>query len=243
MTLRAVLKSLDGLSEDLRKEYVERDGEFHLDVEGAEDTGALKRAKDHEKRARQAAEQRAKDLETQLQGIQDELDGLRKGAIPKADVEKLEASLKQRAEKVEKELREENARLSKSLDRTLVDGEALRLATEISKAPKLLLPHIRSRLTTEYDAETGEYVTRVLDEKGNVTDKTLADLKTEVLASKDFEAILVGSRASGGGAAGRNGGQGGARDTSKKDTFDYSAATPQQIAEHLKSKKQAEQGG
>src|SRR5690606_29103586 len=89
MALKSILESLDGLPEDIKKEYTEKDGKFYLDLEGLDDhpaVGALKRAKDHEKTLRQTAEgklREAEDKSTQLEGTIEEL---RTGAIPKDDV-------------------------------------------------------------------------------------------------------------------------------------------------------------
>ena len=105
MALKQILESLDGLHDTIKSEYKKGDdGKFHLDVEGGEDTGALKRAKDHEKSARQKAEQLLQEAQDKLVELSDERDGLLRGAIPKGDVEKLEASWKSKLATREKEL-------------------------------------------------------------------------------------------------------------------------------------------
>ena len=89
MALKSILESLDGLSEDIKKEYTEKDGKFYLDIEGLDlhpGVGGLKRAKDHEKNLRQKAEEKARELEDQLTAKDTEIEGLRTGAVPKDDV-------------------------------------------------------------------------------------------------------------------------------------------------------------
>jgi len=44
MALDLVVEKLDGLPEPVQKLYVEKEGKFHLDVAGVEDTGGLKKA-------------------------------------------------------------------------------------------------------------------------------------------------------------------------------------------------------
>jgi hypothetical protein len=52
MALDLIVDKIDGLSEPLRGLYVEKEGKFHLDVAGLEDTGGLK------KRCRESASAR-----------------------------------------------------------------------------------------------------------------------------------------------------------------------------------------
>ena len=59
-------KEFEKLSEALQAEYIEKDGVYVLDVDGDEDTGALKRAKDRETQKRKDAESRLSDLEGKL---------------------------------------------------------------------------------------------------------------------------------------------------------------------------------
>lgn len=69
MALKLLLDSLDGLDEALKSLYVEKDGKFHLDVTGIEDTSGLKSALQKERDAAKAERQRAKDLEDRFKDI------------------------------------------------------------------------------------------------------------------------------------------------------------------------------
>jgi hypothetical protein len=116
------------------------------------------------------------------------------------------------------------------------------MANEISVAPDLLLPHIKSRLTTEL--VDGEYVTRVLDREGKPSAHSIEELQKDVMQDKRYSAIIKGSKASGGGASGGTGAKpangSGAPAVDLSKPFDFNKATPQQIAERMKAKKAAE---
>lgn len=239
MALKSVLDKLDGLPADVSKEYKKgEDGKFHLDVEDFDaHPSALKlkegfkTAKDHEKNARQAAETKLKEIQTTLDTLTEERDGLLKGAIPKGDVDKLENSYKTKLATREKELTGQIEGLSAQLNEMLVDNVAHSMASEISTAPKVILPHIKGRLKVE-KGEDGKFVTKVLDGEGKPSASTLDDLKKEMIANKDFAAIVIGSKASGGGAGG---GQGGGGASGSK--LDYSKASPKEIAADIKARQ------
>jgi hypothetical protein len=244
MALKTTLETIEGLPEPIAKEYklTEVDGKkvYQLDLDGVEDTGALKRAKEHEKSARQAAEKQAKELAARQEAIQEELDQMRRGAIPKGDVEKLEGSWKDKLAKKEAELTGERDAALGTLKTLLVDNVAQSLASKISNSPDLMLPHIKARLMTEKTAEG--YVTRVLDKEGKPSALSIEELQKELTTDKRFAAIIIGSKASGGGATGGSGAGSGAPVVDPK--FDWAKATPSQIAAQLKALKEARgQGG
>lgn len=235
---KAMLEKIDGLSEEMKKEYKQgEDGKFYLEIEGIDShpsVGALKRAKDHEKQARTTAEKSLKEISDKLEALETERNDILRGAIPKGDVEKLEGSWKEKLAKREKELTEEITSLTGQLSKTLVDSVAQTMATKISKSPELLLPHIKARL--KMDKENGQAVTRVLDKDGNVSALTVAELEKEMVANPSFAAVIIGSKASGGGAGG---GQGGSGAPSK---IDFTKASPKEIAAHIKAQKEAAGG-
>lgn len=217
------------LPQHFQEEYEAGDnGEYTLKVEGGEDTGALKRAKDHEKTRRQAAEQKLKDLQTEMSDLQGEYDSLlndksKSGNLEKKWQEKLEAR--------EKELNTQVEQLNSQIHTLLIDNVADQLAAELSDSPSLIRPHIKSRLAVE--SVDGKATTRVIDADGEVSPLTLDELKTEFKSNPDFAAAIRGSNGSGSGANGGNGGNGGA--TPKKP--DFSNASPKEIADYLKSQK------
>lgn len=178
------------LSDELKKLYIADGDEFRLQVEGMEDTGALKRAKDHEKAERQKAEKRVRELTEEMEAK----------ARGNGDVKTLEDSWKQKLADKDKEHKLEVAKLRGQLETILVDNVADGLAKELSTAPSLLKPVIRARLRAE--EQDGNLVTRVLDGEGKPSALNLDDLKKEVIGNKEFAAILIGSKGSGSGAAG-----------------------------------------
>jgi hypothetical protein len=232
MALKAILESLDGLPDAIKSEYKKgEDGKYHLDVEGGEDTGALKRAKDYEKSTRQKVEKELADTKAQLEALTEERDGILKGAIPKGDVEKLEGSWKQKLEKREKELTDQLSALNGSLQTMLVDNVAQGLASKISKSPELMLPHIKARLKAEL--VDGKPTTRVLDKEGNISALGINELEAEMVSNPAFAPIIIGSKASGSGAGG---GQGGSGAPSK---LDFAKASPKEIAAHIRATKES----
>lgn len=72
MALAFKLKSLDGIEDAVKSLYVEKDGEFHLDVTGVEDTSGLKSALQKERETAKAERQRAKELEDKFKDIDPE---------------------------------------------------------------------------------------------------------------------------------------------------------------------------
>lgn len=209
MALKSVLTSLEGLSEELKKEYTEKDGKFYLNLEGLDDhpsVGALKRAKDHEKGLRQAAEAAQRAAEDKVVAKDTELEGLRTGAIPKADVDALRTSFETKQAEQQTAFDAKYGTLTSQIEKVMLDSAALKMATELSTVPSLMVPHIRSRLRLE--DVNGELVVHVADAAGKPSAATLDDLRNEMLQNKNFAPILIGSKASGGGANGGSGGGG-----------------------------------
>lgn len=167
----------EALSDELKGEYVagDKDGEFVLDVNGLpepEDTGPLKRALESEKNKHKDTKAKLADAETKI------------AEFPNVD------ELKAGHEK-------EVGKYKKFTETALIDGVANELAGKISTAPKLLAPHIKARLVADMSGD--EPVTKVLKD-GKPSDMTIDQLREEVVANPDFKAILIGSKASGGGA-------------------------------------------
>ena len=223
----------DKLPKALKSEYVEKDDEYILDIEGDEDTGALKRAKDREAQKRREAEKKLKEAQQELDDLQDN------DAKKRGDIETLEKSWKEKDEKKDKEHQEKLAAKDKFIHSSLVDAKALEIATKIATPGNsaLLLPHIKARLATDLEADTP--VTKVLDSDGKVSALTVAELEQEFVANKDFASIITGSKASGSGTAGNDKlPKGGA---SSGDEMDLSKATGSELVERIKAKKEAQE--
>lgn len=218
------------LSDALKAEYIEDGDGFRLDVDGDEDTGALKRAKDREAQLRKDAEKEAKELRERLESI--EGDDARK----KGDIATLEKSWQSKLEKQREEYEAKVSKLTSHTTKTLVDNVASQLAHKISNAPAIIMPHIKSRLIADFEGDTP--VTRVLGKDGKPSALTIDELANEFVANKDFSAIITASKASGGaGKPSQNGGGAPKFNGQSDKPADLSKMNPAELAAHLKEAK------
>lgn len=188
----------DKLSKDVQSEYKStpgNDDEYTLDLEGYEDPGELRRARDREKAdAAQAKKDKIK--------AEEELAELRRTTSRgTGDIAALEKSWKETADNRVNEAKGETKKTKAKLAKIMRDDVALRIATKISVSPDLILPHIANRLQAEIP-DDGDPLTRVLDKDGKPSASTVEDLEKEFVADPKFAAIIIGSKASGGGASG-----------------------------------------
>lgn len=215
MTLKLTLDSIEGLPADVAREYVEQDdGTYRLDVEGMEDTGALKRAKDHEKRRRQEAERKAAELQSQIDELQEQMDGLADPGKNKAD-DTLRRKLQEKIDALEGKLSTREQELLGEITRLTSTARAESLANELSDYPHLMLPHVKARLRTVI--EDGKAVVKVLDPDGDVGVMTLDELKKEFINTKEFAPLIRGGKGSGSGAPGN--GRGGSQGKTKLEDY------------------------
>jgi len=193
----------EALPEALQEHYKADGDNYLLD---SDDARELRAAKDRETEAARREKERA----DRLQAEKDEAERLRiEAETDKArkskDVEALETSWKADKEAAVNAEKAVTARREEQLRNLLVENVALSIANEISTSPKIILPHIRERLTAELDGD--KPLTRVLDGDGKPSAKSVDELKREFIDNKEFASIIKGSNASGGGASG--GGSGG----------------------------------
>ena len=117
-------------------------------------------------------------------------------ARKKGDFETLEKQYQDKIAKLEAEIVERD----KQRDSDLVKSEALKLASSLSDNEhnqEILQMLIEKRLT----AENGQI--KVVDDLGNATISTIADLKNEISTSSKFDSLITGTKASGVGATGQ----------------------------------------
>jgi hypothetical protein len=216
------------LSEHIKAEYIEDGDGFRLDIDGDEDTGALKRAKDREAQLR-------RDAEAKLREAQEELDRINgDDARKKGDIATLEKSWQKKLDDTKAEYEGKLGKLTSHTKTQLVDNVAQQIASKISNAPALLLPHIKARLAADFEGDAP--VTRILDKEGKVSAMTVEELSAEFVANKDFSAIITASKASGGAGRSSNQNGGGAPNQSDKPA-DLASMNPAQLAEHIKASK------
>lgn len=232
MALKRKLSKTDyeKLSADLKLEYAERDGDYILDIDGDEDTGALKRAKDREVQLRKDAETRARDLEEQLASISD-VDARKKG-----DIETLEKSWRKKAEESEAGYKGRIDKLTSYTVSQMIDGASKQIADKISTVPALMSRAIRDRLSVDFDGDTPTL--RVLDASGKPSAMTLDELSTEFVANREFSSIIMGPRSSGGGAL-RDVFQKAIGSASGDNPVILSTMSPRDLAERIRSSKES----
>jgi hypothetical protein len=222
MALRLVLDDLDGLPDDVAKEYVERDGKFYLDwVEAdglrVEDVGGLKTALEKERQLARESVARLKKYE----GIDDPAaarDALRKvGEMADWDPDK---EVSERMKAREKQLLEQHQRDTRVLEDKLENAESqlernliIAAATEaLQKAGgriHLMLPHVLGNVRMRRTDE-GAYLAEVVDEGGTprVGDSagnpmTIPQLVEEMRGRDEFTAGFDGTGQSGTGRDGK----------------------------------------
>lgn len=218
MALKKVLTSLDGLSDALKGEYKQVGDEFHLDVEG--DDTAAKLAQIAEKK-RIAEEHRVK-AERERDEAKEKLDEMRRGAIPKDDVQALEQSWKEKVEAANKAKQDAENSLMGEIMAITAGAAARQIASEISNAPDLMEPVIRKRLTTE--VVDGVRVVRVKDANGKPSAMSIDDLKAEIKADARYATVIIAGKGSGGGAGGNGGGGNGGGGAGTKKLSEMSEA-------------------
>lgn len=213
MALQFKLDTLDGLDESTSKMYQEKDGVFYLNIEGLpkdnsseyEDriqkmdskiTELLDEKKAAKKKADDAIEQARKDAE--------------EAARKSGDVDALDKSWQEKYSKREAELINDFEpkinQLQNLLHKKTVMASAIEIASDLALpgSAKALLPHIQSRLEMEVKDDEAITVVRGLDGKPSAL--TLDELKTEIKNEPAFAPLIAGSKSSGGGADGDNGG-------------------------------------
>lgn len=196
MSLAYQVETLEGLDESTQALYKEVEGGYQLNIEGLpqpEDTSALKRAKDHEKKARQEAEKKLGEIEAREAQAREE------AARKSGDIEALEKSWNEKHATALATKDDVIQSLESSLKGILVDNKAMELATKIAgdNAP-VLLPHVKQRLAV--DKRDGSHVTTVLDATGKPSALTIDELAEEFKANPVFASVIIGSKASGSGA-------------------------------------------
>ena len=214
--LKYQIDSVEGLDDSLKGLYQEKDGKFVLGIDGLpqpEDVDGLKRKVDELLNEKKEAKKKAEEAEETARKAAEE------AAKKSGDTEALEKSWQEKLSKREQELQAQLDAMSSSVTTMTVDNVAVKLANELAVqgSADLLIPHIKSRLAAEQ--RDGQYVTVVKDKDGKPSAFTLDDLKSEFTSNPAFAPVIVGSKASGGGANGSKDG-GGATKTITRSKFD-----------------------
>ena len=133
------------------------------------------------------------------------------------DVSALEKSWQAKYEKLEADKNSQIEAINGNLNGLLVDNVASKIANDLALpgSADLLMPHIKSRLATEI--KDGKAVTVVRDPSGKPSALTVEELTKEISANQAFAPVLVGSKATGGGAGGGKGGSATGKTLSRAD--------------------------
>lgn len=232
MSLKLVLDSLDGVDEATQKLYKEKDGKFHLQVDGLPDVagyedriGKMDAKITELLDEKKAASKRAEEAE----------EAARKAAAEKAtkdgDVDALNESWQKKYDKLQAKYDTDLGNANTIIEKTNSRAKAVELASTLAVegSSDVLLPHILGRVKTEI--KNGEATTVVLDADGKPSAQSLKELGEEIANDKRFAPLIVGSRASGGGA---NGSGGGAANTKTVTRSEFDAMSHVERAAHAK---------
>lgn len=212
----------DALAPHYQELYAGDGDDYTLGVDGLEDTGALKRAKER------LAEE-VKETKRQLAEAETARD---KAA---SDLTTANATIATHGEQTKK--------LTDFAHKTLKGSVALGLATKISTVPTVMAKEIAERLSVDLSGDEPKTVILGKDGKPDPA-LTLEKLGEEYVANKDFAAIIIGSKARGGGAPQQSPAikpRGGGAPAGESDKpFDAAAAKPSDLAARIAERKAAE---
>lgn len=224
MAMKAIIdaEAHAALAENLRSEYVEKDGKFVLDVtpvDGLElsDVGGLRSAltkeRENVRKAQALIEKFGEITPDQAREALAELEKFR-GSDPDKKAEELaEVKVKQVSDKLTAEkakVEKELADTVKQLEAVLITDAATRAILDAEGEPTLLLPHVE-RATRLRRLDDGKRIVEVLDDDGNVRLSTksgstdamsLGEFVSSLKENDKFAPAFKGSGASGSGAGG-----------------------------------------
>lgn len=197
------IDSLDGVEENLQSLYEEQNGKYRLKVDGLQEFVSAK--KKIEAEHREQAEKKAKALEEELARIKSEAEKRQEeSARNNGDIEALDKSWQEKYQKLKNSLDETNSVWENRAKDLTVNAVASSLANELAVpgSAKALMPHIQQRLSME--VRDGQITTVVLQD-GKPSALTVDELKAELSSDPAFAPLIVGSKATGGGATGKSG--------------------------------------
>ncbi len=256
MAIKHTYDSLDEIPEALREDYTEVDGKFVLGVlkdfvpkTAVEDVSGLKSALHKEREAHREAERKARQIAEQYAGFDLEEYNAMKEAAAQAEEDRAKKagefdSLKQQMlegfSKKEATLREENAKLTASIEKQVATAAAASALAEHKGDAKLLGLTVQQAIKV-FREDDGSFVARVVDDAGNprmgADGKylTVSEFVAGMREDDSYSKAFLGSGSSGGGTppgSGQPGGSG-AKGGIPSD-LKRSSMTPRQKADFLK---------
>ncbi len=237
MGLQAVLKSLEGLHDELKKHYVQKGDEFHLDLEG----GLVPKAKLEEFRDNNhTLENKVKELEKKYEGIDvDEARELlkiskqlkEKKLLDAGKVDELVAErvkeLKAEHDKKTKDLTDKNETLTRALEVEKIDNGIMAAATKAG-VRDTAIPDVLNRLRSVFKLVEGKVTPvgpdgKTIWGKDGVTPQTME----EAIAGLSTTAAHLFAPSNGTGSSGHGGIKNGIRQVTRAE-FDKMSPTDQQ---------------
>jgi hypothetical protein len=208
--LKLVIEKLEDVEEALHPLYKEKDGKFHLQVDGIEDTSGLHSALRSERASRAALEKKVRNWEA-LGKSEDEIKDLlaahekaeQDKATKAGEWEKLRDQMNTQHATALKAKDDQIAGMKKAIERHLVDAQATAAIATAKGSADLLLPHVQRHVRVI--EENGDYSVRVVDAKGDprVNGKgeplSISDLVGEMRQSDVYGRAFEGSGQSGSG--------------------------------------------
>lgn len=237
MALEFTVDNLDNVPEELRGYYIEKEGKYHLDVSGLEDTKGLKSALQKEREAHSKLEKETKTWaslgktpEEIADLIKSHEDAEKAKAEKAGDWEKLKAQMNESHAKEIAAKDEQLANLRQALETNLIDAQATSAIAAAKGVPELLLPHVKAHVKVV--EENGKYTVAVVDAKGDprINGKgeplTISDFVTEMKQNEIFGRAFEGSGQTGSGKLPTNAGGG--------TTLNRSKMTAQQRGDYIR---------
>jgi len=224
MALEAIRENLDGLSDDEKKHYVEKDGKFCLDVTpvngvSLEDVTGLKKTLEKLRTNERTLTKNLADLQVRYKDIDPEEARMALGKMDEIKNWDGDQKIKEAVEAAKRELIKQHTKTKEQLEEELTDAqeqltEAL-VNTKIVEAlqkeqgnVELLLPHVKKYVRMVKNAE-GRFYPEVTNENGDprVGDSdgspmTIHQLILEMKGQKTFAAGFPGANSAGSGGSG-----------------------------------------
>lgn len=225
MALKAILETLDGISEEIKGHYSERDGKFYLGVDSVdgmslEDVRALKNALSQERKRAEEAATLAKsfgdlDIDAAREALRkvDEMRNWKPDQKVQEQLRLKEEEIKRQSQSQLDKLKTELDTTVRQLERELVTSAASKAIAEKGGNPNLLLPLVERR-TRMRRTDAGQFLAEVLDDTGGVrispksgaTDPmTIGELIEEMAGREEYAGAFSGTGARGSGASGSEG--------------------------------------
>ena len=222
MALKALLDNLDGISEEIKKEYKQRDDGKHVldvtSVDGLElaEVAKLQSALSKERENNRKAAEQLKAFEDldpakareALKKVEEMATWTPEQKV-KEQVEAVKASIIEAHGKEKTKLDEKLKKLTASLEDAMIVSVASQALAEQKGSVRLLMPHIRQQ-TRLRDAD-GKFIVEVMGSDGNprLTGSdghamSINELVAEMKTQNDFASAFEGTGATGSGATQTN---------------------------------------